>query len=155
MVHSPTRRKILQLGGAALGVSLAGCSSPQEESTTESRLVELSVLNHTESQHTVHAVLQDGDEVVYWSSIQVTPGDREKNEAGGGEFSDYPTEAGMYTLYAKADNQPDDAWVQAKIYEWGYPCWGLKIRLGEPFSDSPEKLAIWRHNNCKAKATDT
>lgn len=106
------------------------------------------------SQHTVHTVLQERDEIVYYSLIQATPGDKDKNEAGGGEFTDYPTDSGVYTLYAKADNQPNDTWTQATIYEWGWPCIGLSIYLGRHGSDRHEDVAIWSPNDCTAEVTE-
>lgn len=149
-----TRRQALQLSGVALGVGLTGCSTRQQVPTSEIRIAELSVINHIESQHTVHALLQEGDEIVYWSTIETTPADKDDDRAGGGVFRDLPTDPGIYSLYVKSDNQSEDAWTQATIHENDSPCIGIVIHLGSHRKDEPEEVSILSHTDCKTETID-
>lgn len=148
------RRQFLQLGGTALAAGLAGCSMLDREPADETRITELMVVNHNERRHTVHALLQDDDEVVYWSSIQATPAKKDANRAGGGKFTGYPTSTGADELYVKADNQPNGTWTTARIDDSDVPCVHFVIHLGAQSDSQPEDVTINRQHPCDPETID-
>ena len=129
-----TRRRILQLNSVVLGGSLAGCTRSRDEpssSTTEIRLNVLQAVNRDQQPYTIHVLLVENGEPVYWKSAEVSPYNPAENRLGGGQFEAYPTDPGEYVLYAWRDDQPRDEWRQSDLRDHDAPCANIVIMIGD------------------------
>jgi len=136
-----TRCRALQLAGMASVGGLAGCVTSDEESSEPSRLAELTVSNHDPRQYTVHVVVLEDGEPVYWDSKQASPA--EDGQLGGATFEGYPTEPGHYVLHARLDDQPESEWKRFDFAEYDTPCLGLNIAIGDATDGRVGELSIW------------
>ncbi|KAB1197777.1 MULTISPECIES: hypothetical protein [Haloferax] len=148
---SLTRREALRLGGVALTGGLAGCTADSKESSQVPRLGELDVLNYDPTPHTVHVVLLDDSEPVYWASEDVPPA--KNGELGGAEFVDFPTEPGAYVLHVRADDQPTSEWEQFDFGEYGVDCLGIQIKIGHVDQTAASDVSIWKTTNARVCET--
>lgn len=109
-----SRRRLLQIGGTALTSGLAGCLGALQDSsgsqTTE--LAELSIQNEDTRSHTVHVLVLQDREPVYWDSQPVAAGSVEDGsqssfeQVGTASFQGFPTELQECVLCARVDDQP-------------------------------------------------
>ena len=131
-----TRRKTLQLGGAVLATGLAGCSAFEEESQT-AVLGKLEAVNNDGRSHTLHVLLLDDGNPVYWDSKEVLPAD--ESGLGFARFEGYPTEPDGYALHVRIETQPKSGWEQFDFDQPNTTCYGFLLSVGSkngnPFVD--------------------
>ena len=130
---SVSRRRFLRTGAAALGVGAAGCVSfgdDDESGPAGTRLNSLQVGNHDRRHRTVYVLLLEGGEPTYWEAMEADPYDAGENRLGGGEFQNYPTEAGEYVLYAWRDDQPRPEWRRFDLREHDADCVNVFVMVG-------------------------
>ncbi|WP_416838086.1 hypothetical protein [Haloferax sp. DFSO52] len=142
-----TRRDALRRGGVALTVGLAGCTTASQQSSQTPQLGELDVLNYDPVPHTIHVVLLDAGEPVYWASADVSPA--KNGELGGVEFVDLPTEPGEYVLHVRADDQPKSEWETFDFGEYEVECLGIQIKIEHTNQNAGSDVSIWKTTNAR------
>lgn len=151
---SLTRRRALQIVGAASVSGLAGCTALTQESSEKARFGELTVTNYDSRQYTVHVVVLEGNELVYWDSKQTTPA--EDGQLGGAEFEGHPTDPGDYVLHARLDGQSRSESKQLEFSDYEASCLGININIGNLSDERAGELSIWKATNprlCKDRST--
>ncbi|WP_231185289.1 hypothetical protein [Haladaptatus sp. DYF46] len=131
-----TRRKTLQLGGAAFTAGLAGCSAFGEQSPTP-LLGKLEAVNHDRRPHTLHALFLDDGNPVYWVSKEIPAAD--ESGPGFARFEEYPTEPDGHALHVRVEDQPKSDWEQFDFDQPNTTCYGFLLSVGSkngsPFVD--------------------
>lgn len=140
-----TRRTLLRLGGVTFAGGLAGCNAFGQQSSKTPRLGELAVTNYDPRPHTVHVLLLDDGEPVYWASTQVSPA--EDGALGGARFEEFPTEPRNYVLHVRADSQPQAKWESFDFSEYEVSCLGIKIAIGDDNQTDTGDVSIWKTTN--------
>jgi hypothetical protein len=108
-MRSISRRNALRAGSLAVAGGIAGCSGRSPELAAFS-LGELTLWNVHEQPHTATVMLLENGEPVYRATLDAEA--VEGNQAGGGEFEGYPTEAGRYELYGWHEDAANDEWTR-------------------------------------------
>lgn len=144
-MYSLTRRTLLRLGGVALAGVLAGCNTLEQQFSTPPQLGKLSVINYDPRPHTVHVLLLDDGEPVYWDSKEVNPA--EDGEHGGTHFTKLPTAPSNYVLQVRADSHPDSKWEHFDFSEYDASCISIKISVGDAEQTDAGDVSIWKSTN--------
>jgi len=143
-----TRRRTLQLGSVTLGGAIAGCTALGDGDSETLTLGELHVDNLDFESHTVSVLFLDGENPVYWDTMDASPAESEEDDAtdvavaGGGIFEGYPTEVGNYVMYAWRDQQPRSEWEQFDFREHDGSCIGVEIKIGDITGSQPGDVSI-------------
>ena len=141
-----TRRDMLRLAGGASLFGLAGCGAIGNESSTTPQFGSLWVQNFDHRPHTVHVMIREGGDVVYWRTKEATAAS-ESQESGGVVFEEYPTEPGEYELFVRLDDGRRSEWRTFDFGEFDASCIGLTIQIGSYGGDNPGELSIWYTTN--------
>lgn len=106
MSSSFSRRRLLQLGGVALGSSLSGCASFRSSDSDGIRIVRAYIINTVDEDLDVAVHLLDGDETAFWEIVQADA-DPDGLEAGGVILHGIPEDPGEYVAAARLVDVPD------------------------------------------------
>ncbi len=147
-MHQLTRRRTLQLSGAAFAGGLAGCSGNLKESSDTLFLGKLHITNHDPRPHTVHVVFLDGEKPAYWDSTRVDAAD--ENTPGYAHFEKYPTQPGDDILHVRTGSQPKSGWERLDFSAYDGSCLSLEIGIGDESGNSPGDVTIWKTDNPQA-----
>lgn len=150
-----TRRNALQLGGGILGIIGSGCTALEDESPEETYLNDLTVLNRDRTEYTLFVLMIKGEKPVYWNSVDVDAYSEEEDRAGGGEFTNYPTDPGSYSLYVWRDDQPRSEWEQVDFDEFDHPtggCVEIMIMVGDASDEDHGNISILHSISCRTGA---
>ncbi|SIS05565.1 hypothetical protein [Natronorubrum daqingense] len=112
-----SRRNVLRIAGVSIATVSAGCASLQNLTSGETRIEGLAIHNTDYEEYTGYVLLVDGEDPVYFDSMELEPFSEEENTAGGGLFEGYPSNPGEYTLYAWLDDQSRSEWAQFDVTE--------------------------------------
>lgn len=103
------------------------------------------VTNYDRRPHTVHVLILDDGNPVYWASKRVPAGD--ETSPGSVRFEGYPTEPGDSVLHVRTDSQPKSGRERLDFGERTASCIGLDIGIGDVNGTSPGDVTIWETNN--------
>jgi hypothetical protein len=122
-------------GASASLLSLAGCSSPLQQSQT--RLGEIVLVNLDESTHTAHVRVQSSGTTLYETSTEVP-------QSGDGQpvitqDDGLPTEPRKYIVSATLDDENDA--IERTYPTKGGDCYSVTVRVGTDgrFRDMPSE----------------
>lgn len=146
-----SRRGLLRIAGGAGLAGLAGCTVLSDESSKTPRFGYLSVGNYDLRSYTVHVVVLESSEPVYWRTREATAGSEAPTSGevspGGVELEGYPTDPGNYELHVRLDGDPRSAWRTLDFGEYDVSCIGVSIRIGYRGSANAGELSIWTGTN--------
>lgn len=137
-----TRRTLLQATGVAIAAGLAGCneSSGQQPAPTP-QLGDLTITNHDQVPHTVHAILLKDDTPVYWKSKHIPAAN---DGVSSLQLEDFPTDPYEYVLHVRTDSRGKDNWAQFDFSNHDTGCLGIKIVVGDQDQSNRGNVAIWK-----------
>ncbi|MBZ6495547.1 hypothetical protein [Natrinema longum] len=147
------RRKVLQVCGVALGVVGAGCSTFQTN-TTETRIGEITVINQVAQSDTVHLLLIEDSNPIYWDSIEVEPNSGREGVVESKSVQNYPTEPGKYALYAWLDDQSRSEWEQVDLTESDSSCLDITIMVDSAENERDGLIRILTFSECADDGTE-
>lgn len=133
----PTRRAVLRSAAPALLGGLAGCSGAVFGNSPQ--LGSLGVTNYDARPHTVHVLLIESDDPLYWASTRVPPAD--EDGLGTATFEGYPSDARPDRLLARLNGESLSAAERFDFGAYDADCLGLRIQVGD--DRSPPRLSIW------------
>lgn len=145
LMPSLTRRALLRLGGVTLAGGLAGCNALDQQSSKTPQLGDLTVTNHDPQPHTVHVLLLDNGEPVYWASKEATPAT--DGALGGARFEEFPTKPGNYVLHVRINSQRESKWERLDFSKYDVSCIGIMIAIGDINQTNPGDVSIWKTTN--------
>ncbi|EMA40852.1 hypothetical protein C446_06735 [Halobiforma nitratireducens JCM 10879] len=137
-----TRRHALQFGSVALGAAVAGCSSLGVGASEPTRLTGIRVENRDPTARTVHVLLLDGDDPVYWDSVAADAYSTDRDRGDVTEFEGVPTELGAVVVYAWRDDQPRDEWERFDFGSDDSSCFELVVGIGYTVDDERGEITI-------------
>jgi len=130
-----SRRAVLHGTGVALAGGVAGCvglgGSP--------RLGQLGATNYDTRPHVVHALLFEGDDLVYWMSERVPAA--EDGVLGTALFEGYPSGLEPSRLLVRLDGQSLSAADRFDFAEYDADCLGLQVEIDD--EGRPPELSVW------------
>lgn len=145
-----TRRRLLQVSGVSVVSVGAGCVSLQRLASDEVRLERLKVVNADSTAYTVHVMLTDEDEPVYFDSQEIES--RTGDEVDAVTFNDFPEDDGAYTIYAWLDDQRPAEWSEFDVTERD-SCTRITITIGG--SDRTSDVEIRSTDGCPDADSDS
>lgn len=137
---SVTRRRAVRVLGACLVGGSAGCTAFGRDAREFPELYRLRASNSDTRPHTVHVVLLEDGEPVYWDSGDLQP--REDGVVDSVTFEGYPTDAAPYVLHARIDEQPRSEWRTVEFATFDQPCLSLDLEIGDEEPGAAGELSV-------------
>ncbi|WP_147299489.1 hypothetical protein [Haloferax sp. Atlit-6N] len=139
------RRKVLQLGGAALTTSLAGCTSFFEQSSTS--LSQVEIFNQRPEQHTAHLLIERNDEIVYWSSFELKQAANQQTDITKVDSrvikDEWPEGSATFAIHVRLDAQT--SWSSLTLDEQDKGCHEVLAVIDR--TDEP-RVSFFSSNDC-------
>jgi hypothetical protein len=98
-----------------------GSSSPPQ-------LGQIDATNYDGDPHTVHVLLLEGSEPVYWASKRVPAAS--DGVLGSVTFEGFPTDRGEYVLHVRSDERERSEWEEFDVAAYDASCLGIQIEIG-------------------------
>ena len=140
------RRLLAATASAAATAAMAGCggtNARNNRAAAETSLGYVRVVNEQTVDHTIHVLVERDEEVVFWSSYDLSAADDDPSPL---PVEGPWTDGGGYKLYFRLDE--DDEWA---TFETGdADCYGLEVRVGD------DGLGLWteqRPDVCEESTT--
>lgn len=142
-----SRRKTLQIVGAALATSLVGCTSIVGQSGATLQVIR--VVNEREEPHTVHLIVEHDDEIAYWTALDLpaatTREDGVEEVNGTAIENEWPDEPGRIVIHARLDDQ--SSWNTLALHEQGSGCHMVRTHVER---DQPATgVSLLASNDCR------
>jgi len=113
-----TRRRALHLGAVATLAAGAGCLNPLADDSNDLRVTQIDVTNYDATVRTIHVLLTESGEPVYYNSGELAAWDAQEGRGSGVRiWEDLPDDPGQYTLYVWRDQQPRQQWIAFDLNE--------------------------------------
>lgn len=145
----PLSRRRLLVASVAGAAAIAGCGGTNgrnERAAARKSLGYVRVVNEDETDHTVHVMAEQKEEVAFWSSYDL----------GGATSASSPLpvegpwvdDGGAYTLYFRLDD--GEEWTTFDTASTESDCYGLEVRIED------DGLGLWTEQQpavCRAETT--
>jgi hypothetical protein len=126
-----SRRRLLAASAAGIA-TFAGCGGVNAQNDRPEGTASLGyvrVVNRHDADHTVHVLVERGDEVAFWSSYDLSAaGDNAAAVAVEGPWADDAAEA-AYEVYFRVDDRSE--WKTFSTAESDLDCYGLEARVND------------------------
>ncbi|MGZ0745579.1 hypothetical protein [Haloparvum sp. AD34] len=105
--------------------AVAGCLG----NNSEAELPEILVENLSSEERTVHLLVTDGGEPIFWRTVIADPFDEEANQVGGEVLDWSPDGAGEYVVHARFEH--DEEPERFDVREYGADCYRVFVHISE------------------------
>lgn len=149
VVKSRTRRELLQFTAPGLLPPASGCTF--ENDSTEVRIAEISIGNRGPTPYSIHVLLLEDGEPVYWRSKEVEEFSDEDDRFGGGELTGVPSDSGTYVLYAWRGDRPRSEREERDLGTNDSSCAAVLILVGSESENGRGEISIRVSENCSTE----
>lgn len=144
-----TRRAVVSAGALALAGCLGGTSGEPgtEQTASGAVLAYVRVANYDDTAHTVHVLVERGDEIVHWSSHELAASEGSPvTKRLDGPWG----EPGAYTIHTRLDGADEKR--SFDVEPGGADCYGVETRVE---SDATTSLWFQRSpSSCSGSTAD-